>query len=103
MRTPEFRKKFSDVKNIMGVEGQRGMNALSISHATGIPRETTRRKLRKLIEFGATLEVQRGKYVMKPGFMQHPERAAALDQVLSDTARFIDDCLQNGIIDYSEK
>ena len=46
---------------------------MTISQATGIPRETVRRKLKLLLERGVIVEKTRGAYVMKPGFIQQPE------------------------------
>ena len=41
-------------------------NALSIAHASGIPRETVRRKLKKLLDLGWITECQQGGYTLTP-------------------------------------
>ncbi|SJZ92440.1 hypothetical protein SAMN02745126_02889 [Enhydrobacter aerosaccus] len=97
MRDPQMRDHFRSVRNVVGVEGQRGVNALSIAAATGIPRETVRRKIRKLIELGAITQVKRGEYVMKPGFLQRTENLALLQQAINDTIRFINTALDQGL------
>ena len=86
MRVPEFHESFGDTRTIIGVEGQRGVNAFSIAEATGIPRETVRRKLKELVARGVLMEKERGRYVMAPGFLQKPENDAALQQVLGHFA-----------------
>jgi hypothetical protein len=103
LRLSEFREKFRDVRNLIGVEGQRGTNALSISQYTGIPRETVRRKLKRLIEFGAVIEKSRGTYVMKPGFAQQPASIARYKESMRFTLQFMNDCLAMGLIRYVDK
>lgn len=97
MRDQGFREQFRSTRNVVGIEPQRGVNALSISAATGIPRETTRRKIKKLIALGAVVEVRRGEYVMKPGFLQLKSSQVALGQIVTDTVRFINDSLDQGL------
>ena len=48
----DFREKFTSYEQVVGIQAQRGINAMSIAAATGIPRETVRRKLKKLVEHG---------------------------------------------------
>jgi hypothetical protein len=97
MRDVAFRQQYRSVNKVVGVEPQRGVNALSVSQATGIPRETTRRKIKKLIEYGAVVEVKRGEYVLKPGFLQQKPVQEALDQIMVDTVRLMNDSLDQGL------
>jgi hypothetical protein len=103
MRDPEFRDAYRSVNKVIGVERQRGVNALSIAEATGIPRETTRRKIKKLIELGAIIEVRRGEYVMKPGFLQQDAVVTRTAQGLIDTTRFINESLDQGLFLWEEE
>ena len=103
MRDAKFREKFRSVQEVVGTDRQRGVNALSIAAATGIPRETTRRKIRKLIELGAIMELRRGQYVMRPGFLQQKSLQAPFDQLINDTARFINESLDHGLFVWSEE
>jgi hypothetical protein len=48
MRDAAFRVQHGSFDSIVGVEGQRAVNATSIASASGIPRETVRRKLKRL-------------------------------------------------------
>lgn len=98
LRLPEFREKYRDFRNIIGIAGQRGVNALSVAEATGIPRETVRRKLKLLVERGALAEKTPGNYVVRPGFLQKPQNVAAFEQAMRYTLQFINDCLAHGLI-----
>jgi hypothetical protein len=97
MRVPEFREAFGDTRAVVGVEGQRGVNAFSIAEATGIPRETVRRKLKELATRGVVMEKERGRYIM-PGFVQKPENDAALQQVLSHFLQIMNEAVKLGIV-----
>ena len=103
LKVPEFREKFRDLRNIIGVEGQHGINALSISQYTGIPRETVRRKLKRLAEVGAVIEKSRGSYVIKPGFPQQPQSLATIQDAMRFTQQFLNDCLAMGLIRIVDK
>ena len=98
MKVPEFREAFGDTRTIVGVEGQRGVNAFSIAEATGIPRETVRRKLKELVSRGVVMEKERGRYIMTPGFVQRPENDAALQQVLSHFLQLMNEAVKLGIV-----
>jgi hypothetical protein len=98
MRVPEFREAFGDYQTVIGIDGQRGVNAFSIAQATGIPRETVRRKLKDLVARGVIMEKTRGVYIMKPGFVQQPENVAALQQVLGHFLQIMNDAVNLGIV-----
>jgi hypothetical protein len=51
-----------------GAHQASGINALSISEITGIPRETARRKLQALITMGCVVRDANGLYQVDPGF-----------------------------------
>ncbi len=72
--------------------------AFSIAEATGIPRETVRRKLKELAGRGVVMEKERGRYVMMPGFMQKPENDAALQQVLGHFVQLMNEAVRLGIV-----
>ena len=101
MRDPEFRDKFRDLRSVIGIQGQHPVNALSISEATGVPRETVRRKLKILLEKGVITEQSRGLYVIKPGWAQRPEHIAVIEQGMRDAIQFLNDCLRVGLVNLS--
>jgi hypothetical protein len=98
MRVPGFRESFGDTRTVVGVEGQRGVNAFSIAEATGIPRETVRRKLKELAARDVLMEKERGRYVLTPGFIQKPENDAALQQVLGHFVQLMNEAVNLGMV-----
>lgn len=99
---PEFRGAYGDMRTVVGVEGQRGMNALSIAEATGIPRETVRRKLKELTGRGVVMEKVRGRYIMKPGFIQQPENIEAINEAMRQLLQLMNACIQLGIVELQD-
>jgi predicted transcriptional regulator len=97
MRDPAFRKEFADYDKVVGLERQRPVNALSVSAATGIPRETVRRKLKVLLDRGVLVEKDSG-YIYKPGVLQQPHHKAAFERGMRDTLQFINECLKLGLL-----
>ena len=98
MRDATFRAQHSSFDSVVGVEGQRAVNATSIASALGMPRETVRRKLQKLLKLGFIIEKGRARYVLKPGMLQAPERQLAFARGLAQTVMFMNECLENGVV-----
>ena len=100
MRDAAFRAEHRSFDSVVGIEGQRAVNATSIASATGIPRETVRRKLRRLLKLGSIVEKGRARYVLKPGVLQQPERQAAFARGLQQTVHFMNECLEQGVLEW---
>jgi biotin operon repressor len=98
MRDAAFRDQHRNFDSIVGVEGQRAVNATSIAEATGIPRETVRRKLQQLLKLGFIVEKGRARYILKPGSLQQPERQAVFARGLQQTVHFMNECLEQGVL-----
>ena len=101
-RDPTFREKYSDFRVIIGVAGQQPSNALSIASATGLPRETARRKLQELTKRGILMKKDGG-YIMKPGFIQTPENLARADRAMREAVHFINECFNFGLVRWVEE
>jgi hypothetical protein len=91
-RKPDFLEKFGDYRAVIGLEGQRPVTAMSISQATGIPRETVRRKLKLLLARGVIVEKTRSGYVFKLGSSAnrsviHGPSSASRDSAASTPSR----------------
>jgi predicted transcriptional regulator len=97
-RKPEFREKFGGYDTVIGLERQQGVNALSVASATGIPRETVRRKLKLLLERGVIAEKTRGSYVFKPGFIQQDDNQERIERGMRDTLQLMNDCINLGLV-----
>jgi DNA-binding IclR family transcriptional regulator len=98
MRDADFRSKHGSFESVVGVAGQRAVNATSIANASGIPRETVRRKLKQMLKLGFIVEKGRAHYVLKPGVLQAPERQAAFARGLQQTVQLMNACLEQGVI-----
>ena len=98
MRDPEFVREFRSIDDVVGTERQRGVNALSIAAATGIPRETARRKIKRLLALGVLSETGRGKYVLKPGYLQSPQAKALFEELTRASIRFINECFDQRVL-----
>ena len=98
LRDAAFRKRFRILDSVIGLEGQRAINATSIASASGIPRETVRRKLKLLLKEGLIVEKGRARYVVKPGVLQQPDWQAAYARGIQQTVLFMNECLEQGAV-----
>ena len=98
MRDAAFRQKHKDFSAAIPVEELRAVNASSIAVFAGIPRETVRRKIRKLLARGHIVEKGPARYVMKPGVLLEPERQAMFARGIEQTVRFVNELLENGVV-----
>lgn len=95
---PAFREAFGDMRTLIGVDPQRGVNSFSIAEATGIPRETVRRKLKELEAIGAIVQKSRGRYVHAVGYLQRPEKIAAIDEVVRAALLLMNACVHLDVV-----
>lgn len=100
MRDEGFRDTHRSLDSIVGIEAQRAVNATSIAQATGIPRETVRRKLKVLLKHGFVVEKGRARYVLQPGMLQTSERQTSFASGIQRTVQFMNDCLEQGLIQW---
>jgi len=99
MREPAFRQRFRNIDTVAGVKRQRAVNALSIATTSGIPRETTRRKIKKLVAMQVLTETGRGEYVLTPGYLQSAAQRRLFADLTEEAMRFFNECLDEGLID----
>jgi predicted transcriptional regulator len=97
-RDSDASRDFQSFREIVGVERQRGVNALSIAQSTGMPRETVRRMLKKLVKHGILAEKTRGRYVYMPGFVQKSETQEMAAVAIRETMMMMNDLVELGII-----
>ncbi len=96
MRDPATRREFASLSTVLG-DRQRGCNALSIAEATGLPRETVRRKMNRLVEMGILVRRGAGDYIWKPGVLQSAPYQRMLDDISTETLRLLNECLEQEI------
>jgi hypothetical protein len=99
MREPAFRQRFQTIDKVAGVKRQRAVNALSIAATAGIPRETTRRKIKKLVEMDVLTETGRGQYVLTPGYLQSATQRRLFAELTDEAMRFFNECLEERLIE----
>ena len=92
IRDPEFRLQYGDLREVVGTINQRGVNALSVAAATGIPRETTRRKIKQLVAMGVVVEKEPGNYIAQPGYLQSAPSLKVLAELEQAFIRLLNDC-----------
>ncbi len=89
-----FESRLDDVNEHQRV--LRPCNALSISDATGIPRETVRRKVNALIQRGWVSQNQRGHLYLTPSVAQHYQKfLLELIEELLPVSRELSELLEN--------
>jgi hypothetical protein len=93
MRDPATRQQFADIATVVG-DRQRGCNAMSIAEATGLPRETVRRKMKRLVEMGILMRRGAGDFIWQPGVLQSPPYRQLMDDLSAETTRLLNDCLE---------
>lgn len=98
LRDAAFREKHKYFDKIIGIEELRSINSTSIAIATGIPRETVRRRIKRLLKLGFIVEKEPARYVMTPGIMLDPRRQAAFARGIDQTVQFINELLENGVV-----
>lgn len=76
-------------------------NLSSIASATGLNRETARRKVDSLIEKGLLVRLGNGTITFAPGVIQEESTEALVRLQLEDVVRTGNDLLRDGVLDFS--
>ncbi|WP_199699084.1 replication/maintenance protein RepL [Oleomonas cavernae] len=97
LRDPAFKDQFRSLSTLVGAERQIGIKGLGVAEATGLPRETVRRKLKRLVELGIIDRREDGNYILRPGALQGPIYGGLLAELDIETQRFFNECLDEGI------
>jgi hypothetical protein len=86
-----------DMANALPEEALAKCNFSSIAAATGINRETTRRKVTALIERGYLVRLADGSIRFRPGYLQRPEAADLVRVQLEAFTRAANDLVGEGV------
>jgi DNA-binding transcriptional ArsR family regulator len=87
INSPEQLAPYEDLSTIIPAELQRPVTRLAITRATGLPRETVRRKVASLIEAGILIKDERGGVRMTPGALNTDLFVGAVAQNDADVRR----------------
>jgi hypothetical protein len=72
-------------------------NVASIAAATGLNRETARRRVERLIEAGSLIKTADGEIALPPARVQEPAALALVRKQLEAVTRFVNDALRDGV------
>ena len=78
-------------------------NISSIAEATGINRETARRKINRLIEAGLVERASDGSITFSPGFSQREEPTTIVRIQLDTLNRITNELIREGVLNYSNR
>ena len=73
-------------------------NVSSIAAATGLNRETARRRVNALIKAGALVRSEGGEIVFPTGRMQDPATAILVRKLLEAVTRFVNESIKDGAL-----
>ena len=76
----------------------RKCNISSIAHATGLNRETTRRKVNELIEHGWLTRLEDGTVGFRPGLVQEAQTRDVISAQVSEIATVANQLLKIGVL-----
>lgn len=94
-----LRQDYEDIETRVPAELQVPANALSLAEATGMPRETVRRKLKELLASGMLVEDERGGYRLRPGALQTQELLGIYFANFKAMAEVMEACLEAGLVE----
>jgi hypothetical protein len=73
-------------------------NVSSIAAATGLNRETARRRVNALVKAGALIRLEGGEIAFPPGHIQEPATAQLVRKLLEAILRFANESIKDGVI-----
>ena len=80
------------------LEELQGCNVASIAAATGLNRETARRRVAALIESGALVRTSSGDIALSPERVQQPAALELVRKQVDAVLRFANDLLRDGVL-----
>ncbi len=93
-----LREDQKTLASVMPLEKLAPCNISSIAAATGLNRETARRRVNALVKAGALLRTEGGEIAFPLGRMQDPETAKLVRKLLEAVLRFVNETVKDGVI-----
>ncbi|HEX8364062.1 MAG TPA: hypothetical protein VF603_02125 [Allosphingosinicella sp.] len=87
------------LENYLPLEQLQKCNVSSIAAATGLNRETARRRVEALIKAGSLIKTPEGEIALPPERVQEPAALALVRKQLEAVTRFVNDGLRDGIFE----
>lgn len=94
--SPTLRERMASFKVLM-MENQKGASMRWVVDQTGFPRETVRRKLKRLVDVDYLGEVEDGRYIFKPGLFLRQDIIDAIKAIDRLIIEFMEQTLRQGI------
>lgn len=91
---PEHRR----LTEYLPLEQLQSCNYASIAAATGINRETVRRRVQGLIRSGSLIKTESGDIALPPNRVQDPSATILVRRQLDALVRFANDCIRDGVL-----
>ena len=90
--------KFHDLSTYLPLEQLQGCNVASIAAATGLNRETVRRRVRDLMESGSLIRTEAGEIALPPEKVNEDSALELVRRQLEAVTRFANDSLRDGVL-----
>ncbi|MEA3018191.1 MAG: hypothetical protein QOI38_2913 [Sphingomonadales bacterium] len=87
------------LENYLPLDELQRCNVASIAAATGLNRETARRRVEGLIKAGSLIKTAGGEIALPPERVQEPAALALVRKQLEAVTRFVNDALRDGIFE----
>ena len=102
MRT-QMEAKYHALDTYLPLERLQGCNVASIAAATGLNRETVRRRVQGLIRGGSLIRTEAGKIALPPEKVNEDSALELVRKQLEALVRFANDSLRDGVLVASER
>ena len=96
MNDPELRKRYASYRDPIPVSLYTPISRLALSRSTGLPRETVRRKVAKMIEMGAIVEDERGGLRVPADLNEDLDYVSVLEPQLMNLRRLFSSLQETG-------
>jgi len=97
MADPKLREEYGSYAKTIPLEHVLLVSRMGLARATGLPRETVRRKVSKLIEKGWVVELPGGLRA-RPDLNRAPEYMSAIEPMAANLRRMFGQLLQTGAL-----
>jgi hypothetical protein len=87
------------LENYLPLEKLQKCNVSSVAAATGLNRETARRRVEALIKGGSLIKTADGEIALPPARVQEPAALALVRKQLEAVTRFVNDALKDGVFE----
>lgn len=96
MADPELRKRYASYSEPIPVSLYTPISRLALSRSTGLPRETVRRKVAKMIELGVVVEDERGGLRVPPDLNEEDNFVETLRPQMMNLRRLLSTLAETG-------